>query len=167
MSLSLRNYFEDDNDNNNDDDNDSNDDKDDDKDDDNNDDDDDDNDDDDDDEGPLSLSLIPRRRRDGVIIPPCNPAGILLLSASGQGCRCLAPSPSSHSTKLPWVRDNQRQRGAGADPPLGSTMGGHLYIVVPHAATIPALEEPRVHATVAHLKLVFLLIPMHSKGSCM
>ena len=69
--------------------------------------------------------MIPRRRRDGAIIPPCDPAGASPSVASGRDHHHLAPSPSPPSTITPWVRNDRRQRGAGADPHLGNATGGH------------------------------------------
>jgi len=77
------------------------------------------------DKGPPPRSSIPRRRRDIVVIPPRNPAGASPSSAAGRDHRHLAPSPSLPSTIPPRVRNDQRQWGAGAYPPLGSATGGH------------------------------------------
>ncbi len=55
---------------------------------------------------PLSQSLIPRRRRDSVVIPPRNPAGASPFSASGRDRRRLAISPRAR--RLP----RQSRRGS-------------------------------------------------------
>ncbi len=70
----------------------------------------------------------PRSRGEGgnVVIPPRDPAGASPSSASGRDHRHLAPSPSPPSTIPPWVRNNRRRwAGAGANPPLRSSTGGH------------------------------------------